>query len=169
MDLFAASERLMGMDENTWARHASPWSVATRFLILPLLVAVIWARAWLGWWLVLPLGLIVVWIWVNPFVFPPPRRTDSWASKATFGERVWLNRRAVPVPAHHAAWAIGLSVAAGLGLVPMVWGVWQYDLGWTVAGLLASMGAKTWFCDRMVWLYEDMKDADPVYRSWLKR
>ena len=26
---------------------------------------------------------------------------------------------------------------------------------------------KMWFLDRMVWLYEDMKDTTPEYRSWL--
>jgi hypothetical protein len=29
------------------------------------------------------------------------------------------------------------------------------------------MLGKLWFVDRMVWLYEDMKDATPEYRSWL--
>ena len=26
---------------------------------------------------------------------------------------------------------------------------------------------KLWFIDRMVWLYEDMKDDNSLYRSWL--
>lgn len=168
MDVFAAAERLMRMDDAAWARHASPWSVWTRFSILPLLVGTVWARIWLGWWVILPLSLVVVWIWVNPFAFPPPDRTDTWAAKATFGERVWLNRKAVPVPAHHAAWARGLSAAAGIGLLPLVWGVAVLDAGWTLAGLILTMGAKIWFCDRMVWLYDDMKDTEPAYRSWLR-
>lgn len=168
MDIFRATERLMRMDEETWTRHASPWSVYTRFSILPLLVAAIWARAWLGWWVLLPLALIVVWIWVNPFVFAKPASTDNWASKVTFGERVWLNRHIIPVPAHHTGWAHGLSIAAGLGLIPLFWGVWRFDPGWTAAGLALTMGAKTWFCDRMVWLYEAMRDADPAYQSWLR-
>ncbi|MEM9801370.1 MAG: DUF6653 family protein [Planctomycetota bacterium] len=32
MDVFAQDERIMSMDEVTWQRHASPWSVWTRFL-----------------------------------------------------------------------------------------------------------------------------------------
>ena len=158
----------MGMDEGEWARHASPWSVYTRFSILPLVVAVIWARAWLGWWVLLPLVLVVAWVWLNPRIFPAPATTDHWAAKGTFGERVFLNRAAVPIPEHHRRWAIGLSVAAGLGLIPLVWGLYAYKIGWVLFGLALSVGAKTWFVDRMVWLYEDMKDADPVYRSWLR-
>ncbi|MEN8260650.1 MAG: DUF6653 family protein [Pseudomonadota bacterium] len=30
----------MGMDEATWLRHANPWSVWSRFIILPLLAGV---------------------------------------------------------------------------------------------------------------------------------
>jgi hypothetical protein len=25
-----------------------------------------------------------------------------------------------------------------------------------------------WFCDRMVWLYDDMKDKHPPYAAWLR-
>ena len=35
-------------------------------------------------------------------------------------------------------------------------------------GAAVSYAGKLWFCDRMVWLYEDMKDRDPQYRSWLR-
>jgi len=29
------------------------------------------------------------------------------------------------------------------------------------------MLGKTWYMDRMVWVYEDMKDERPQYREWL--
>ncbi len=167
MDLFKASERLMGMKEADWAHHASPWSVYTRFTILPLLVLTVWLRESLGWWIVVPLACIVVWIWANPRVFAKPEHTDNWASKGTFGERIFLNRHAVPVPAHHQTWGIRLSIIAGAGLIPLIWGVVVYDVGLTLLGLTLSMGAKIWFIDRMVWLFEDMKTADPTYESWL--
>lgn len=168
MDIFKASERLMGLDDTEWAHHAAPWSVYSRFTILPLIVATTWMRDALGWWLVLPIAAIIVWIWANPRVFPKPATTDTWASKGTFGERVFLNRKTVPIPDHHLSWGIWLSILAGLGLVPLVWGIAIYDVGLTLFGLTLSMGAKLWFVDRMVWLYEDMKDADPLYRSWLR-
>ena len=168
MDIFKASERLMGMDEAKWARHASPWSVYSRFTVLPLLVVAIWSRVWLGWGALLPVFLVAAWAWFNPGLFRPPATTDHWAAKGTFGERVFLNRKAVPIPAHHLRWGVGLSVAAGAGLLPLAWGLVVYDPGWTLAGLILTIGAKLWFVDRMVWLYEDMKDADPVYRGWLR-
>ena len=38
----------------------------------------------------------------------------------------------------------------------------------TIAGLAITMGAKLWFLDRMVWLFEDMIDQHEPYRRWLR-
>lgn len=160
--------RLMGMSDAVWARHASPWSVWTRVPILPLLALSIFSRAWIGWWCLVPIAALVVWIWLNPRAFPTPETTDRWASKGTFGERVWLNRAVVPIPRHHARVAQILSAVSGAGLLVGAYGLVVLD-GWmTMAGVSVSVLCKLWFVDRMVWLYEDMKDADPTYRSWLR-
>jgi hypothetical protein len=50
-------------------------------------------------------------------------------------------------------------------MVLVIWGalaIWPTLLGATVVYL-----SKLWFIDRMVWLYEDMKNVEPEYRSWL--
>lgn len=168
MDLFELAERGMGMDDDTWMRHANPWSVWTRFTCLPLIVLAIWSRVWLGSWALVPLLLAVAWTWANPRVFPPPGQTDNWASKATFGERVFLNRKTVPIPDHHVRWALGLGWLSGLGLVPLVWGLWALDPALTVLGIALVVLPKVWFCDRMVWLYEYTKDVRPEYAAWLR-
>lgn len=72
----------------------------------------------------------------------------------------------MPVPAHHVRWAIGLNTSAALGLVPLVWGLWAFSLPWVLLGLAVSMGAKTWFVDRMGFLYDEMRDAEPGYAAW---
>jgi len=36
----------------------------------------------------------------------------------------------------------------------------------TLLGLALTFLGKLWFVDRMAWLYEEMKDATPEYRSW---
>ncbi len=168
MDLFNLAERGMRMDETVWMRHANPWSVWTRFTCLPLIILAIWSRVWLGWWALVPLALALIWTWVNPRAFPPPVSTDNWASKGTFGERVFLNRRIVPIPSHHARWAVLLGALSALGLVPLLWGLWALDPVMTLLGLVLTVLPKVWFVDRMVWLYEDMKDAHPDYADWLR-
>lgn len=161
-------ERAMRMSDATWARHANPLSVWTRVPVLPVLLVCLYSYWWIGIWFLLPSALVCIWIWVNPRAFPPPADTDNWASRATFGERVWLNKADIAIPGHHARAATFLSVVSGIGLVPIVYGLvtqnaWAAALG----GAISTLG-KIWFCDRMVWLYADMIDADPTYRNWLR-
>ena len=160
--------RLFHMTEDAWARHANPWSVWTRVVSLPPLLAAIWSHSWLGWWAILPIGTMLLWLWLNPRAFPPPAHTDNWASKATLGERVWLARAGLPIPAHHQRTALLLSALSGAAFVAAVIGATRNDLALTVGAGSLSWIAKMWFADRMVWLYEDMKDASPRYRSWLR-
>lgn len=162
-------ERLMGMDEVAWSRHANPWSVYTRMLLgLPVTLGALWSIRPLGLWSLAPLAAAFLLARVNPVLFPPPASTDNWASKATFGERVWLNRSLVPIPRHHARWAMGLAAASGAAFVGAAAGALAHNLSWTVAAGLVSWLTKAWFCDRMVWLYHDMTTANPAYASWLR-
>src|SRR6185295_7828844 len=90
MSLDGRLARVFGLDgEQAWLRHANPWSVYTRIPVPVLLVIAIWSRAWIGWWCLLPIGIVVVWTMVNPRVFPPPRSLDHWASRAVLGETAW--------------------------------------------------------------------------------
>lgn len=155
------------MSDKIWARHANPWSVWTRFTALPLLVAAVWSRAWIGWWSLVPVVASVVWIWLNPHVFPRPPSTDNWASRAVLGERVWLNRKAVPVPARHRLMPNILSLVSGLGLPFLIYGLIRLDPWPTLLGVVLVYAGKLWFLDRMVWLYEDMEDATAEYRQWV--
>ncbi|MBL4758272.1 MAG: hypothetical protein JKY32_11780 [Rhizobiales bacterium] len=157
----------MGMSDQTWKRHANPLSVWTRVPVLPLLALAIWSRAWIGVWCLLPIGMLVVWTVFNPRAFPIPVSTDNWASKATFGERVWLNRKTVPIPAHHDRFSLLLNIGTTLGIIPLAYGLFEYNLWATLLGLVVVVGGKLWFLDRMVWLYQDMKDENADYASWL--
>lgn len=148
------AERLMGMDDRAWARHANPLSCYSRFTILPLLALAIWSRAWLGAWALVPVALVLLWAWVDPRLFAPPARLDSWAARGVLGERVYLARRA-EVPRHHRRWAAGLSIATLPGLVVLGVGLWGFRADWVLFGLALGMGPKIWFVDRMAWLYAD--------------
>ena len=148
------SERLMGMDEAAWARHANPWSVYTRYSVFPLLALALWSRTWIGAAAIAPVVLVCLWAWLNPRLFRAPSSTASWAFKAVLGERIWLARRTDP-PRRNMAAAVttlmALNVAATLLLAA---GLLLLDLPLTLAGLAAVIVFKTWFLDRMVWLYE---------------
>lgn len=159
----------MRMDAETWARHANPLSVWSRFSVLPLMTLAVFSRVWLGWWALIPVILVAAWALWNPRAFGPPDQTDNWASRGTFGERVYLARADRPIPAHHLAWARVLSVLAGIGVLPWAWGLWALDPWAAFAGLVLMMGAKAWLVDRMVWLFQDMAAQDPELAAWVVR
>ncbi len=149
------SERLMSMSDEVWERHANPWSGWSRITIPPLFVVAIWSRAWLEWWSLLPLALVCFWTWWNPRAFPKPKSLDNWMSKGVLGERTWIARKIDPIPKRHRRMPHFLAAASGLGLIPLTWGLWVMEPWPVVAGLIAVMGGKLWFLDRMVWLFED--------------
>lgn len=160
-------EGAMAMGDETWMRHANPWSVWTRIPILPLLAIAIWSRTWIGWWCLAPIGLLVFWTILNPRFFAPPSATDNWASMATFGERVWLRRESQPIPQHHVRFSAMLNSVIVVGMIPFVYGLFAYNTLAVILGLVLIILGKLWFLDRMVWLYLDMKDRNTDYRSWL--
>ena len=155
MDIFRLAERSMAMDDAAWKRHANPWSFWTRVIVLPLLALAIWSRVWLGWWALVPIALVVAWVFINPRAFPAPQRLDDWTSKGVMGERLFLARKETPIPDHHRRWGYGLSIVAGFGAIPLAYGLWVLEPWATLLGIAMALGGKLWFIDRMVWLYED--------------
>src|SRR5688572_6377165 len=93
--------KVFGLNENGWERHANPWSVWTRFTVLPVLILAIWSRVWLHEWSLILVTVALLWLWLNPRLFSKPRSTNNWASMGVMGERVWLNRNEIPIPEHH--------------------------------------------------------------------
>ncbi len=166
MSLEDAITAAFRMNDQTWRCHANPWSGWTRVPILPLLVFAIWSRVWIGWGVLLPIAGLILWTGVNPHAFSPPASTDNWMSKGVLGERVWLNRDQIPVPEHHRGVPTLLSVLSGSGLVPVGWGLYSLSVWPTVLGTVLAVGAKMWFLDRMVWLYEDRKET-AAYDRWM--
>lgn len=155
--VFSLAERAMSMDDTAWARHANRWSVWTRFTCLPLLALAVWSRDWIGWWSVPPIALAAFWTWYNPRAFPPNRVHGHWGAKGTYGERLLLATRTVPVPAHHERAANALGALSAPGVVLLIYGLADLHLWATITGTVAAVLPKLWFCDRMVWLYEDMR------------
>ena len=149
---------VFGLDDAAaWQRHANPWSVYTRIPGPALLAAAIWSRARLGRWSLVPVGVVCLWLAINPRVFPPPRSLDHWASRGVLGETLWADRNTTPVPRRHRVAPTVLTVVNCLG-VPFVARGLVARNGWMVLfGLAVHMAGKNWFIDRMALLYDDME------------
>lgn len=154
-----------GLDDEGWARHANPWSGWTRVITtLPLLIAAIWSRAWIGYWSLIAIAITLWWIWFNPRAFGPAGDDHAWISKSVLGERLWSNRREVSVPERHQCIPNILNIASLTGFPFLIWGLAAYEIWPTVLGMTLITGAKLWYIDRMAILYEDMVNAQPELR-----
>lgn len=154
-----------GLDDDGWARHANPWSGWSRVITtLPLLVAAIWSRAWIGYWSLIPIGVALWWIWFNPRAFGPARDDRAWISKSVLGERLWSNRQEVAVPERHRTLPNILNVVSLTGLPFLAWGLATLEIWPILLGMTLITGAKLWYIDRMAILYDDMVGTQPELR-----
>lgn len=149
----------MRMDDATWARHANPWSGWTRVATLPLLTMAIWSRVWTHlWWLAV--GILVIWIYVNPRLFPPPQNHDAWMTRGVLGERIWLANRPGTIADHHRRVITATITIASIGTASWLIGLIMLAPTATIAGLVVSILGKLWFVDRMVWIQRDHSPAN---------
>ena len=160
--------RIFQLNDKAWMRHANPWSVWTRYSVLPFLVLAIWSKAWIGGFCLGPIALSLLWMFLNPHVFPKPASTKNWASMAVLGERVYLQRDTRKLPDVHNSMIFGLlKVIAGAGFFMALYGAIFEVFHCVFFGTLVAIIAKSWFLDRMVWLYCDMVEHHPEYKRWL--
>lgn len=47
-----------------------------------------------------------------------------------------------------------------------IWATAAYSIWGAALGVILAYLGKSWYLDRMVWLYEMMKDQVPEYRKW---
>jgi len=166
MNILDKVSKFFGLNNKTWMQHSNPLSVYTRMFVLPLLALAVWSRVWIGWYSLLLIGLLFFWTWINPRFFGKPKTTKHWASKAVFGERVWLRKKELPIPQHHLNAILVLNIITGSGLPFFIWGLYYLQIWPVIFGLILVILGKMWFLDRMVWLYGEMKKSSKEYTSW---
>lgn len=139
------------MSDDSWRRHANPWSVFTRFAAIPVMILAIWSRIWIGWWALLPVFVVIVWLWINPHAFRPVTAKSSWAAKGIYGERKWLEGQS---SGDFRAILRFLMATGIVGFILLAWGLWKLH-GWAVlCGTILIIMAQLWRIDRLGILYE---------------
>ncbi|PID46967.1 MAG: hypothetical protein CSB47_01350 [Proteobacteria bacterium] len=147
--------RIFNLTGDNWLRHANPWSVWTRFATLPFLVLAIWSRTWIGWYSLLPIAVLIIWLIINPIVFKKPKHFQSWIAKSVLGEKYWSERKKKPVPKHHRLIIHILTAIQSLGGIALIIGLWKLDIDLTILGMVVVYLSKMWFLDRMVWIFTE--------------
>jgi hypothetical protein len=102
----------------------------------------------------------------NPVVFKRARSTNNWASKSVLGERVRMNRDTIEVPEIHKTAPKILNAVSSAGMLLSIYAIVVLSIWPAVLGVALAYLGKSWYLDRMVWLYEDMKHV-PEYAKWL--
>ena len=155
------------LTDDNWMKHSNPWSVRTRYCVLPFIILAFWSRAWIGWWCLIPVLLSLLWMFLNPILFPKPKSTRNWASRSVLGERVYLNRDKIDIPeSHKTPLYLILNVISSIGMLIAIWAIVYYSVWGAVLGVALAYLGKSWYLDRMVWLYEMMKSESEEYQSW---
>ncbi len=158
---------LFQFNEDVWLKHANPWSVYTRALSSPLLVIGVWSRQWIGWYCLIPIAIVMLWIWLNPRLFPAPKSFNNWASKSVMGERLLANDPPKALLDYHKPMRNLLNSLSGVGFLLMVLGLIWLHIWLTIIGVLLQIIFKFWYLDRMVWLMESAAAKNPEYQSWI--
>lgn len=148
--------QLFRLDSKGWKRHANPLSVWSRYSVLLVFVSAIWLREFSAGLSILLFLLAICWMFINPLIFPKPNDLSGWASKAVMGEQIYLNRDNTSLPEHHQLplYTI-LKLTASLGFILSFWAAYTYNITLCILAVLITYLAKSWFLDRMVWLYQD--------------
>ncbi|PWQ93445.1 DUF6653 family protein [Leucothrix arctica] len=155
MDMKKGLSKIFLPDEESWLHHANPWSIWTRFATLPFIVLAVWSRVWLGWYCLIPIVILVVWVVVNPRLFAKPTSFDNWGAKAVLGERVYITDKDAASLEKHKLPILILNGLQTIGGLILIYGLWDLNIYLTLHGMSFVYLAKMWFLDRMVWLYED--------------
>ena len=145
-------------DEESWLRHANPWSIWTRFITLPFIALAIWSRVWIGWYCLIPVSVLVFWVFVNPRVFGKASHFNSWGSKAVLGEQIYVQRKNKQKLGEHKIPIRILTVLQTIGGLILFYGLWSLNTYHTIYGMTIIYLSKMWFLDRMVWLHDDAQE-----------
>jgi hypothetical protein len=156
MKALARFAKAFGMTDEAWRRHANPWSVYTRFAAIPAMILAIWSRVWIGWWALVPVAAVAIWLWLNPRVFPAVTEPRSWAAKGIYGEKLWL-LESCSVPLEYRVVLRWLIVPGLCGIVLLAYGLVVLLVWPTVFGATLIVLAQLWRIDRLGLLYEQRK------------
>lgn len=131
------------LSEETWERHANPWSGWTRVLSMPALAVGLYLHSF---WV---LGAVIAWLIINPMLFPKPKNFDNWMSKGVLGEKLYFEdgkklRKDLPTL---------LNVINAPVFAAFMYFSWQQELVPTILSGMLAMTIKFWFVDRMVLLH----------------
>jgi len=71
------------------------------------------------------------------------------------GERIWIHSQHKDIVKHHQTAINTINFIALGGVLICIWGLIKLVIWPTLFGSSIALLAKTWFIDRMVWVFEE--------------
>nr|MEC9417607.1 DUF6653 family protein [Pseudomonadota bacterium] len=132
-----------------------------------MLTGALWTQAWLGVWGALLLAFAVLaGVIAVPRLVGETGKASSWAKRVSFGEKIWLNRLFLPVPATDSARITTLYLVFWMGgLIALLGGFLSSPI-LSLTGLAVAYAAQFVSFGKLIQLYQTMKDKTPLYRFW---
>ncbi|MFI5660913.1 DUF6653 family protein [Streptomyces sp. NPDC051684] len=161
-DIKSAVARAHGMTDEAWKRHANPWSVWTRFAAVPAFELAIWSRTWIGWWSLVGVAVVLVWLFsLNVRMFGPVEPV-CWSARGIYGEQLHVTGQA---PAEHKA-VLNYLMATGLvGFALIAWGLAALQAWPLVLGTMMVVLAQLWRIDRYGLLFQRHQETHRSERA----
>ncbi len=71
-----------------------------------------------------------------------------------------MNRKGycIEIPRHHVKAAFALTILSMMGTVILLYGLITLESLSTIAGCITTYLGKLWFVNKMMWLFEDLKE-----------
>ena len=149
-------------------KPASPLSVFSKILAPGLLTMGLWTHVWFGWPIaaaVFAIGLVTIAGLTQLSAARPGN--SSWPSRVCYGERVWLNRLAVPVP-HGLNYRITtLFLVYWTACLMAMLGAAMGSLVPALTGLLVAYCCQFVYFRKLLDLFDLMQHKHPLYRFWV--
>lgn len=132
-----------------------------------MLTAALWTQIWLGFWSALLVAIaVLVFVIALPKLIGETGKNSDWAKQVSFGEKIWLNRLFLPVPASDSARLTTLYLVFWMGSLIALLGGFLTSSILSLTGLFVAYAAQFVSFGKLVQLYRTMKEKTPLYRFW---
>lgn len=96
--------------------------------------------------------MLIIFLIINPKLFPKPKHHNAWISRAVLGERLYTKQGLFKKDL-----ATFLNYLNGLAVIAAIYYTWTHQLELAIGAILISILLKLWFLDKMVYYYEEHK------------
>jgi hypothetical protein len=104
---------------------------------------------------------VVIWLYLNIFIFPPITTPQNWTSKGIYGEKIWLSKRS-ELPKHYDVIQKWLIILGLLGMIFIAIGLYQLHIWMSILGAVILILAQLWRIDRFSTLYDLLNKEENI-------